>query len=106
VSGRGGALGLPFLGELPISLETRIAGDAGTPIAAGEGPMRSTPMPALAAHGAVVARAQHAVACHIDPIGARTSFIRVQARRPRWPDQDRAIPAVGQCGALSSSTPA
>jgi len=32
-------LGLPFLGELPISLETRIAGDAGTPIAAGEGPM-------------------------------------------------------------------
>jgi ATP-binding protein involved in chromosome partitioning len=32
-------LGLPFLGELPISLETRIAGDAGTPIAAGDGPM-------------------------------------------------------------------
>ena len=32
-------LGLPFLGELPISLETRIAGDAGTPIAAGAGPM-------------------------------------------------------------------
>jgi len=32
-------MGLPFLGELPISLETRIAGDAGTPIAAGEGPM-------------------------------------------------------------------
>ena len=31
--------GLPFLGALPISLETRIAGDAGTPIAAGEGPM-------------------------------------------------------------------
>jgi len=31
--------GLPFLGELPISLETRIAGDAGSPIAAGEGPM-------------------------------------------------------------------
>jgi ATP-binding protein involved in chromosome partitioning len=31
-------LGLPFLGELPISLGTRIAGDAGTPIAAGEGP--------------------------------------------------------------------
>jgi ATP-binding protein involved in chromosome partitioning len=24
---------------LPISLETRIAGDAGTPIAAGDGPM-------------------------------------------------------------------
>ncbi|MEN0079274.1 MAG: P-loop NTPase [Pseudomonadota bacterium] len=33
------ALGLPFLGELPISLETRIAGDEGRPIAAGEGPM-------------------------------------------------------------------
>ena len=32
-------LDLPFLGELPISLETRVAGDAGTPIAAGEGPM-------------------------------------------------------------------
>ncbi|PWE34070.1 sodium:proton antiporter [Maritimibacter sp. 55A14] len=33
------ALGLPFLGEIPLSLETRIAGDSGTPIAAGEGPM-------------------------------------------------------------------
>jgi ATP-binding protein involved in chromosome partitioning len=32
-------LDLPFLGALPISLETRIAGDAGVPIAAGEGPM-------------------------------------------------------------------
>ncbi|MEM9319202.1 MAG: Mrp/NBP35 family ATP-binding protein [Pseudomonadota bacterium] len=32
-------LGLPFLGALPISLETRVAGDAGTPIAAGEGQM-------------------------------------------------------------------
>ena len=32
-------LGLPFLGELPLSLETRIAGDAGTPIAAGDGPI-------------------------------------------------------------------
>jgi hypothetical protein len=30
-------IGVPFLGELPISLETRIAGDAGTPIAAGDG---------------------------------------------------------------------
>ena len=30
-------LGLPFLGELPLSLDVRIAGDAGTPIAAGEG---------------------------------------------------------------------
>jgi ATP-binding protein involved in chromosome partitioning len=32
-------LDLPFLGALPISLETRIAGDAGIPVAAGEGPM-------------------------------------------------------------------
>ncbi len=29
---------VPFLGALPISLETRLAGDGGTPIAAGEGP--------------------------------------------------------------------
>ena len=32
-------LDVPFLGALPISLETRLAGDGGTPIAAGEGPM-------------------------------------------------------------------
>jgi ATP-binding protein involved in chromosome partitioning len=32
-------LALPFLGSLPIDLETRVAGDAGQPIAAGEGPM-------------------------------------------------------------------
>lgn len=31
-------LDLPFLGELPLALEVRVAGDAGTPIAAGEGP--------------------------------------------------------------------
>ena len=30
---------LPFLGTLPIDLETRVAGDAGTPIAAGDSPM-------------------------------------------------------------------
>lgn len=30
-------LGVPFLGALPLDLETRIAGDAGTPVAAGEG---------------------------------------------------------------------
>jgi ATP-binding protein involved in chromosome partitioning len=30
---------LPFLGELPLDLSVRLAGDAGTPIAAGEGPM-------------------------------------------------------------------
>lgn len=31
-------LGLPFLGELPLSLDVRLAGDSGTPVAAGEGP--------------------------------------------------------------------
>lgn len=32
-------LGIPLLGTLPIDLETRLAGDGGTPIAAGDGPM-------------------------------------------------------------------
>ena len=32
-------LQLPFLGALPIDLDTRLAGDNGTPIAAGDGPM-------------------------------------------------------------------
>lgn len=32
-------LGAPFLGEIPLSLDVRLAGDAGTPIAAGEGPV-------------------------------------------------------------------
>ncbi|MGB8623065.1 MAG: Mrp/NBP35 family ATP-binding protein [Paracoccaceae bacterium] len=31
-------IGVPFLGELPLALEVREAGDAGTPIAAGNGP--------------------------------------------------------------------
>jgi ATP-binding protein involved in chromosome partitioning len=31
-------LNLPFLGELPLSIDVRLAGDAGTPIAAGDGP--------------------------------------------------------------------
>lgn len=31
-------LDLPFLGELPLSIDVRLAGDAGTPIAAGDGP--------------------------------------------------------------------
>jgi ATP-binding protein involved in chromosome partitioning len=30
-------LGLPYLGELPLDLSVRLAGDAGTPVAAGEG---------------------------------------------------------------------
>jgi ATP-binding protein involved in chromosome partitioning len=32
-------LGIPFLGELPLDLEVRLAGDSGTPVAAGEGPL-------------------------------------------------------------------
>ena len=32
-------MGLPFLGALPIDLATRVAGDSGTPVAAGEGPI-------------------------------------------------------------------
>ncbi len=32
-------LGVPLLAQLPIDLETRLAGDGGTPVAAGEGPM-------------------------------------------------------------------
>lgn len=32
-------LGVPLLGTLPIDLDTRLAGDGGTPIAAGDGPM-------------------------------------------------------------------
>ena len=38
VAAEAARLNLPFLGELPLSLEVRIAGDAGTPIAAGDGP--------------------------------------------------------------------
>ena len=33
------ARGLPFLGEVPLSTEVRLSGDAGTPIAAGDGPL-------------------------------------------------------------------
>jgi ATP-binding protein involved in chromosome partitioning len=33
------ALDLPFLGEIPLSLDIRVSGDSGTPIAAGEGPL-------------------------------------------------------------------
>ncbi len=31
--------GIPFLGALPIDLETRLAGDAGAPVATGDGPI-------------------------------------------------------------------
>lgn len=32
-------LGLPFLGEIPLSLDVRLAGDTGVPIATGQGPI-------------------------------------------------------------------
>jgi ATP-binding protein involved in chromosome partitioning len=32
-------MGVPLLGALPIDLDTRLAGDGGTPVAAGESPM-------------------------------------------------------------------
>ncbi len=32
-------IGVPLLGSLPIDLDTRLAGDAGIPVAAGDGPM-------------------------------------------------------------------
>lgn len=32
-------MGVPLLGQLPIDLETRLAGDAGVPVATGDGPM-------------------------------------------------------------------
>ena len=37
VEAEAAALGLPFLGALPIDLATRVAGDTGTPIAVGDG---------------------------------------------------------------------
>ncbi len=39
VKAEAAALGLPFLGALPIDLDTRLAGDGGTPVAVGDGPM-------------------------------------------------------------------
>lgn len=39
VSAEADKIGVPFLGALPIDLDTRLAGDAGTPIAAGDGVM-------------------------------------------------------------------
>ncbi|MBP9181846.1 MAG: Mrp/NBP35 family ATP-binding protein [Fuscovulum sp.] len=38
VAAEAARLDLPFLGELPLALEVRQAGDAGTPIAVGDGP--------------------------------------------------------------------
>jgi len=45
IFGHGGAeqeaekAGLPFLGQIPLNLDVRVAGDSGTPIAAGDGPI-------------------------------------------------------------------
>ncbi|UFM66351.1 Mrp/NBP35 family ATP-binding protein [Paracoccus sp. MA] len=38
VAAEAAALGLPFLGEIPLNLDLRLSGDAGTPVAAGDGP--------------------------------------------------------------------
>jgi ATP-binding protein involved in chromosome partitioning len=40
-------LDLPFLGELPLALDVRVAGDSGTPIAATDSPL-AEPYAALA----------------------------------------------------------
>ena len=49
VAAEAAKLGLPFLGELPLDLATRMAGDAGVPVALGDGPQ-------AAAYAALAAR--------------------------------------------------
>ena len=49
VAAEAARLDLPFLGEIPLSLDVRLAGDAGTPIAAGDGPIAEA-YARLAAH--------------------------------------------------------
>ena len=39
VAAEAAKLGLPFLGEIPLNLDVRLAGDEGTPVAAGDGPV-------------------------------------------------------------------
>lgn len=39
VAAEAAARGLPFLGEVPLDLSVRLAGDSGRPVAAGEGPV-------------------------------------------------------------------
>jgi len=39
VAAEAARIGVPFLGEIPLSLDVRMAGDTGTPIAAGTGPV-------------------------------------------------------------------
>ena len=47
VAEEAGKIGVPFLAALPLALDTRLAGDEGTPIALGEGPL-ATPYVQLA----------------------------------------------------------
>jgi ATP-binding protein involved in chromosome partitioning len=47
VAAEAAKLDLPFLGELPLALDVRVAGDGGTPIAAGDSPL-AAPYLALA----------------------------------------------------------
>lgn len=47
VAAEAAKLGLPFLGELPLALDVRVAGDSGTPIAATDSPL-AAPYMALA----------------------------------------------------------
>ena len=49
VAAEAARLDLPFLGEMPLDLSVRLAGDAGTPIAAGDSP-------AAQAYGRLAAR--------------------------------------------------
>lgn len=39
VAAEAAALDLPFLGEIPLNIDVRLAGDGGAPVAAGEGPV-------------------------------------------------------------------
>ncbi|MDO5658668.1 MAG: Mrp/NBP35 family ATP-binding protein [Paracoccus sp. (in: a-proteobacteria)] len=39
VAAEAAKLGVPFLGEIPLELDIRLSGDAGQPVAAGEGPV-------------------------------------------------------------------
>ncbi len=39
VAAEAASMGVPLLGEIPLSLDVRLAGDAGTPVAAGGGPI-------------------------------------------------------------------
>jgi ATP-binding protein involved in chromosome partitioning len=39
VAAEAAKLGLPFLGELPLALDVRVAGDGGRPIAATDSPL-------------------------------------------------------------------